>query len=375
MARVTPHTLFQAATLSEPVSTVGALWLVQQGKLSLDADVNGELRGWHLPDDSLTSKQKVTLRRLLGRNAGINVPNFPGYTRDGPLPTIEQTLDGMPPAVMGPVRVTIEPGTACIYSSGALAIVGHLIRDASGQSFEDFMREHVLIPAGMTESTFLQDLPAAYARHAATGTDRTGRALPGKWWLFPELAADGLWTTPTDLAKFALEIARSTRDSANHILSRASVKEMLTMQCRDHEAVGPPVDVGLGFDLGYEGDPEILWAAGGHGGFEGQLMMNPDAGWGYVAMGNSDNFGEINRAVLQTLSNRYGWGIRSDSSDLLENLTLIRTLRNTAAAMAYYKWAKSTMFAGIHHDVNTLYNFGRQLRTNKEFGNAILFLQ
>ncbi|MGH9811358.1 MAG: serine hydrolase domain-containing protein, partial [Terriglobia bacterium] len=332
---MTPHTLFQAASISKPVTAAGALWLVQQGKLALDTDVNRELTGWRVPDNSFTSDHKVTLRRLLSHNAGVNVPGFDGYARGRPLPTSEQSLDGRPPANNPPVRVTREPGTACSYSGGGFTIVGQMIKDVSRESFEDFMREHVLIPAGMMESTFQQDLPPALAARAATGTDRDGKSLQGKWRLYPELAPDGLWTTPSDLAKFALEIARSAQDSANHILSQATVHEMLTVQCRDDQSGG----TGFGFALGYQNHPDIFFHNGSNAGFQSVLMMDPAGRWGYAAMGNSDNFEDVNRTVLQTLSIRYGWGVESHSRELGENLAIVRALRNTAAAMTYYQWA------------------------------------
>jgi CubicO group peptidase (beta-lactamase class C family) len=368
---VTPHTLFQAASISKPVTAAGALWLVQQGKLSLDGDVNRELTDWRVPDDSFTAQQKVTLRRLLSHNAGVNVHGFDGYARGQPLPNTEQTLDGRPPANNPPVRVTTKPGTACNYSGGGFTIAGLMMKDVSGQSFEDFMREHVLLPAGMTASTFQQDLPPALAARAATGTDRDGKSLPGKWRLYPELAPDGLWTTPSDLAKFALEIARSARDSANHILSQSTVREMLTVQCRDDPSGG----TGLGFGLGYQNHAGIFLHNGSNAGFQAILMMAPDAGWGYAAMGNSDNFEEVDRAVLRTLSIWYGWGVESYSRDLGENLVIVRALRSTAAAMAYYRWAKSTGFIGLRHDVNTLNYFGYDLLGSKQLADAIRVLK
>jgi len=364
---VTPRTLFQAASISKPVTAAGALWLVQHGKLSLDEDVNRLFKSWRIPDDSFTTAQKVTLRRLLSHNAGLNVPGFDGYVYGEPLPNTEQTLDGVPPANNVPVRVTKVPGTVCDYSGGGYAIVGMLIKDASGQSFEDFMREHVLVPAGMTESTFQQDLPQAFAARAATGTDRTGKSLPGKWRLFPELAPDGLWTTPTDLVKFGLEIAHSARDSSKHVLSRSSVREMLTVQCRDD----PDGGTGLGFALGYQKHPAIFFHNGSNAGFQSVLMMDPDAGWGYAAMGNSDNFQSVNRAVFHALSVLYGWGVESHSRDLGENLTIIRALRNTSTALAYYMRARSTGFAGLRHDAKTLNDFGYSLLGDKQFVDAI----
>lgn len=130
----------------------------------------------------------------------------------------------------------------------------------------------------MNESTFQQSLPPTLAARAATCTDYDGKPLPGRWHLFSELAPDGLWTTPTDLARFAIEIALSARGSANHVLSQASVHEMLTVQCHD-DPTGAG-GTGLGFALGYQHRPAIFFHNGSNAGFQSVLMMDPDAGWG-----------------------------------------------------------------------------------------------
>jgi CubicO group peptidase (beta-lactamase class C family) len=370
---VTPHTLFQAASISKPVTAAGVLWLVQHGELSLDEDVNLKLKSWKVPDSQFTSLQKVTLRRIMSHNAGLNVHGFDGYAQGLPLPTTEQTLDGLPPANNPPVRVTVVPGTECNYSGGGYTIAGLLIRDVSAHSFEDFMRRRVLLPAGMKDSTFQQHLPPALAARVATGTHRNGESLPGKWHLYPELAPDGLWSTPTDLAKFAIEISLSEHGSSNRILSQPTVREMLTVQC--HDDPDGPGGTGLGFALGYQHHPEVFFHNGSNDGFESLLMMDPDAGWGYVAMGNSDNFQAVDRPVLQTMAKLNGWDIASHSRDLGENLTIIRALRGVQTALDSYQRAKSTGFAGLRHDANTLNNLGYSLLGEKKFADAIKVFQ
>ncbi|HLJ86631.1 MAG TPA: serine hydrolase [Candidatus Angelobacter sp.] len=370
---VTPGTLFQAASISKPVTAAGLLWLVQHGKLSLDEDVNLKLKSWKVPDNQFTSSQKVTLRRLLSHNAGLNVHGFDGYAQGLPLPTTEQTLDGLPPANNPPIRVTAIPGTECNYSGGGYTIAGLLTRDISGQSFEDFMRQHVLLPAGMMDSTFQQHVPPKLAARVATGTLRNGEPLPDKWHLFPELAPDGLWSTPTDLAKFAIEIALSKHGGANHILFPPTVREMLTVQC--HDDPDGQGGTGLGFALGYQHHPEIFFHNGSNIGFQSILMMDPDAGWGFALMGNSDNFQSVVRPVLQFLARLNGWDILSHSRDLGEDLTIIRALRGVQAALDSYARAKSNAFVGLRHDVNTLNNFGYSLLGEKRFADAIRVFQ
>ncbi len=93
----TVTSVFQAASLSKPVTAMVALRLVQERKLDLDADVNGSLKSWKIPENEFTKTQKVTLRHLLSHSAGLTVPGFLGYASDAPLPTVIQMLDGTPP--------------------------------------------------------------------------------------------------------------------------------------------------------------------------------------------------------------------------------------------------------------------------------------
>ena len=245
---VTANTLFQAGSISKPVAATGALYLVEHGKLSLDENVNQELKTWKVPDNEFTATQKVTLRRLLDHSAGLTVHGFPGYAIGEPLPTLVQIFNGEKPANTAPIRVDFVPGTKSRYSGGGITIEQQLILNATGKSFPQFMHETVLAPIGMTNSTYQQPLPPALAALAASGTRADGKVLPGKWHIYPEMAAAGLWTTPTDLAKFAIEIALSKNGKSNRALSETMTRQMLTPQIDD---------VGLGFFLGMGGIPML----------------------------------------------------------------------------------------------------------------------
>jgi CubicO group peptidase (beta-lactamase class C family) len=197
----TTKTLFQAGSISKPVASAAALYLVAQRKLSLDEDMNQKLISWKVPENEFTKEQKVTLRRLLSHSSGANVESgFGGYDIDEPLPTLKQILKGEKPANNGPIRVDFVPGSRCRYSNGAFAIVQQLLIDVTGKPFPLLMRELVLEKIGMADSTFEQPLPPERAVFATSGTYPDGTTMHGKWHVYPEMAAAGLWTTPTDLA-------------------------------------------------------------------------------------------------------------------------------------------------------------------------------
>jgi CubicO group peptidase (beta-lactamase class C family) len=157
---VTPETLFQAGSISKPVAALGALKMVQDGKLSLDEDVNRKLVSWKIPENEFTKEQKVTLRRLLTHSAGTSVWGFPGYSADTKsLPAVPQILDGSAPANTKAVRVTEAPGTRWSYSGGGFTVMQLLMTDVSGKPLPQLMSDTVLKKLGMKNSTYQQPLP------------------------------------------------------------------------------------------------------------------------------------------------------------------------------------------------------------------------
>ena len=193
---VTPETLFQAASISKPVSALAALHLVEEGKLSLDEDVNAKLKSWRVPENEFTKNQKVTLRRLLTHSAGLTVHGFPGYASDEKVPTIVQMLGGEKPANTPAVRVDTEPGRILRYSGGGFTVMQFLLTDVTGKGFPELLIELVLRPAGMDRSTYQQPLPKDMERSEDTPYLTNGEAVKGGPHRIRR-GRRGLWTTPS----------------------------------------------------------------------------------------------------------------------------------------------------------------------------------
>lgn len=294
---VTPRTLFQAASISKPVAALGALRLVEQGRLVLDEDVNAKLRSWKVPENEFTKTEKVTLRRLLSHTAGLTVHGFGGYQAGTPVPTTVQVLDGAPPANSAAVRADIVPGTIMRYSGGGFTVAQLLMQDAAARPFPELLAELVLKPVGMDDSTYEQPLPEARRAEAASGHRSDGKVLAGRYHTYPEMAAAGLWTTPTDLAKFLLEIERARR-GASSVLSQATAREMTTAQKPGY---------GLGLSLNGLGDAASFGHGGSNEGFKCQMTMFLEGGRGAVIMTNGDRGGFLAAEVLRGIAREYGW--------------------------------------------------------------------
>jgi CubicO group peptidase (beta-lactamase class C family) len=291
-------TLFQAASISKPVSALAALRLVEQGRLTLDADVNAALTSWQVEENGHTATSKVTLRRLLSHNAGLTVHGFRGYAEGEAVPTLVQLLDGSAPANSPRVRPDTVPGAIWRYSGGGSSVAQLLMQDVTGRDFAVLVRELVLAPAGMAHSTFEQPLPASRHGQAAVAHRMSGEPLPGRWHTYPELFAAGLWTTPSDLARLAIEVQRSYAGTSDRILSPAMTREALTMQAGDY---------GLGFGVA-RGDGWTSFSHGGSNqGYRAMLYAFADRGQGAVIMTSGDMGGPLLGELMRAIAEVYGW--------------------------------------------------------------------
>lgn len=294
---VTTETLFQAGSISKPVAAMVALKKVEQGKLTLDENINNKLTSWKLPDNEFTAKKKVTLANLLSHTGGLTVHGFPGYAINEKIPTLQQVLDGAEPANTAPVRVDMEPGTKFRYSGGGTTIAQLAIMDIEKKPFPQIASDTVLKLLNMTNSTYSQPLPNDWRKKAASGHRPDGKLVEGKIHIYPEMQAAGLWTTPTDLAKFAIEVQLSVAGRSNKVLSKEMTEKMVTPFMEE---------VGLGFFVEKHGKALYFGHGGADEGFRAELLVNKDKGYGAVVMANSDN-GQILREVLRGVAREYGW--------------------------------------------------------------------
>jgi len=196
---LTPDSVFQAGSVSKAVTAYAAHRLAAGDRLDLDADVNEVLTSWRLPRVG-EWQPAVTVRDLLAHVAGVSGSWGQGTARDEPVPGLLDVLAGTASAT--PVVMDALPGLAWAYSGGGYQIVAQVIGELTGLAFADAMAELVLGPAGMTASTFRQPLPDSMEPVAARG-HHDGEPVPGGWRNQPDLGAVGLWTTPSDLVRFA----------------------------------------------------------------------------------------------------------------------------------------------------------------------------
>lgn len=293
------RTLFQAGSVSKPVTAVAALQLVERGLIDLDENVNNRLLTWKVPDNEFTDVHPVTLRWLLSHRAGLSAQQVFGHPPGSKRPTLLQILDGLPPSPNPPVRVEKTPGESFAYSNFGYCIVELLLADVAGCSFADLVHDSVLRPLAMNDSTFERPLPERLRGQAAHG--HTSDGVPtADWWLGEEMAAaGGLWATPSDVARFAIEIQSAYAGQSRKVLSPETARAMLTPQR------GGPTGLGV-FVEGSE--PSLRFRHSGTGqGYQCEMVVYPSRGQGAVVMTNSDSGHMLVTEVLGAVASVYGW--------------------------------------------------------------------
>jgi CubicO group peptidase (beta-lactamase class C family) len=301
---VTNETIFQAASISKPFTAMVALHLVETGLLDLDADANDFLRSWKIPKSKYTKvspdgvQPKVTLRGLLSHTAGMGIFGYPGYPSDSELPTLQQVLNGKPPATSKPVRLVQPPGTAFKYSGGGYLVVQQMIEDVTSRPLTILAKEFIFDKLGMESSTFDSKLPQAYLPRAATGHRKTGEPVPGKWHTYPEQAAASLWSTPSDLARLIIEVLKSLKNESNLVLSAEMTRQMLIPQI----GIG-----GVGFNIVIKDGMTRFGHPGWNEGFHNIIIGCPETGQGIIWMTNGENGRRLGREVSRGLAEVVRW--------------------------------------------------------------------
>ena len=302
------ETMFQAASISKPVAAMAVLRAVQDGLFSLDDDINDILQSWTLDSKEFTRARPVTPRTLTSHTSGLGDGfGFPGYDPEQPLPTTVQILDGHELSNVGRVFMEREPMTFYEYSGGGVTVMELALSDVRSRPFVDLMQDGVLTPIGMTRSSYAQPISPQHNKNAARAHDNNGESRGPKWHVYPEHAAAGLWTTPTDLARFMIEVQLSARGESNRVLSQSMVQEMLN-----------PVGVGpyaVGFSVSKYGEGWYFDHGGSNWGFRALVLAHKVKGYGLVIMTNADQGSTVLHEIRRRIQRTYDWDSLASAVD------------------------------------------------------------
>lgn len=296
---VDTNTLFQAGSISKPVAALAALKLVEEGKLDLDADVNNYLKQWTIEDDLLSNNKPLTLRHLLTHTGGLTVHGFPGYPTGSKIPSTAAVLNGE--GNTDKVEIDQEPGSNWRYSGGGYTVMQKMVEDVTGLPFSEYIDNQILSPIGMTSSTYQHVLPDTLKLRASAAYDYEGNMFAEVYNDYPEKAAAGLWTTPTDLAIYMMHL-QAIMAGEKGVLEKSTVEAMFTKHQEDW-GLGPSMS---------EVSTQLVFEHGGKNlGFTNYFKAFVNKGEGMIVMSNGDNGGQINGEVMTAISEYYDLGTDS----------------------------------------------------------------
>lgn len=332
---ISSETVFTGASLSKPVTAIAALNLVEKGILNLDEDVNLKLKEWKIPETKLTKNEKVTLRRLIGHNAGIKNDLWSSYLPKDQVPTLNQMLAGEEPSVEPQVSVIHEPGSKVEYSNSGYSIIQKLLMDVSNEEFNEIIDKLIFDPVGMENSSFKQPIPDKLKQRKAIGY--TEELTPYPYRLFPYQAAGGIWTTPTDLAKFMITLLNDYQKGTNKLIS----KEMAQTIFRKN--IGRYV-----FTLWNWGDDIVFQHYGSNQGFNCFMYGSIDQNQGIIVMTNSDNSFGIFDYIQRAVNSEYQW--EYVKPEILNQITTNISWINPF--LGEYRWrSKQVIFTKENNDL------------------------
>lgn len=298
------NTLFEAGSVSKPVFALTVMRLYEKGVVDLDEDVNTYLKSWQVPKSG-NWQPKITLRQLLSHTAGLTVHGFPGYLPSESLPSLPQILIGEAPANTPAVEVNILPGRTYRYSGGGTTVAQLAIQDLMNKALPDIADQELFQPLDLALSTYQQPLPYELEKMASTAYPYKGQPIYGRFHIYPEMAAAGLWTNPTELATLLIEVQKSIKGKSN-LLKKETVEEMLAPQkVAKH--------IGIGFFLESKGDSARFGHGGWDEGFVTTVTAYKNLGMGAVIMVNSNEGFPIMDEIIRSIAQEYGWPDYVDS--------------------------------------------------------------
>ncbi len=298
--KVTTKTKFQAGSISKPVAALAALKLVDENKINLTDDVNNYLTDWKIPENDFNKVEKVTLEKILTHTAGMTIHGFPGYAQTDSFPTIIQVLNGT--GNTEEVVVDTFPGSIWRYSGGGYTVMEKVVEDVSGLPLEEYMDQHILGPMGLNNSTYEQPINSKKNKNISAAHNGKGELVEGLYHNYPEQAAAGLWTTPSDLARYCIEIQDIYMGRREGLFLKETMERMLTKHKNGW---------GLGPATRWDGDSLMFRHGGANKGFRNSFNAFAKKGDAVIVMTNGDNGMRLINEILLGISIYYDWGMIS----------------------------------------------------------------
>lgn len=307
---VSTQTMFSAGSISKFLLAVTALKMADSGLIDIENPVNNYLTSWKVEENDYTKKTPPTLRMLLSHSAGTSQTSYFGFAPNQPLPSIVDVLSGAKIAESLAVVVNSEPNKEFRYSGGGSMIAQLALMDVSNKNFTTLTQQLIFNKLGMQNSTFEQPLPNNFLKKSSWAYSNASW-FKGMPYIYPQQAAAGLYTTPTDLAKFLIDVQLSFMGKGK-ILTQAITQKMLKAQQNVSDGAYKE-QIGIGPFLIQRTDNSdsagiYFEFTGVNAGFLAYSIASVTGGNGVVIMLNSgDDVNGLGKEIRRAVAKTYNW--------------------------------------------------------------------
>lgn len=310
---ITPTTAFSTASISKPVTALLCLLLDAEGRIDIEAPVARSLTRWQLPQSEFPGAADVTWRQLMTHTAGTSQHGFADYYEGDDLPTLVDSLEGRLPRYDRPIEFEFAPGTDWQYSGGGYVILQVALEDELGVPLEQLARQRIFAPLGMDHTTMVQPGEPGFPSDVAMVHDDAGALIRTGLPITPQVSASGMWSTPTDLATFAIAIQQGLRGKTVGPITPDIARAMTDIISLEYVGgMGTPFFRGFGL-----GNTDWFRHDGSNTGVNSDLFASMEGGYGFVLMGNGDddNTGPVFAQLRREIIGSMGWRDRHPIAD------------------------------------------------------------
>ena len=294
------NTLFRMGSVSKLFVWTAVMQLAEQGKLSLDADINSYL-DFKIP---ATYPQPITMKNLMSHTAGFEDNGYKMYRlQPDELIPLSQYIKTQIPARVYP------PGKVAAYSNYGASLAGYIVERISGLPFAETIEKTIFSPLGMSHSSFRQPLPADLTSDMSYGYNFfQDQYLKCGFEYVRDYPAGGMTSTAVDMAQFMLAQLQNGQLGAERILSEKTTQQMQSqLFSPDPRLPG----MAYGFMEDDLNGHRLLVHAGDTTFFSDGLYLIPDQNLGLFIATNAPG-GDIARNMLiQNFMDRYYPAVRN----------------------------------------------------------------
>ncbi|WP_404985368.1 serine hydrolase domain-containing protein [Chryseobacterium sp. M5] len=304
--KINENTAFSTASISKPITALLCFILEEKGLINLNEPIDKSLKRWHLPKSKFTENNTPTWKQFLNHTAGTTQSGFEDHYEGEKIPTLEESLLGKIPRYDREIEFTFEPGTDWQYSGGGYTIIQMALEDTFNKPIAELAKEYIFSPLGLKNTTMIQPNEKGFLTNIASVHDKDGKVIKTGLSITPQVGASGLWSTPTDLAKIAIEMQNALRNKNNKVISHNVAKKVTAVTALKNAVGG--WSYGWQKSFGYN-NYDWFTCNGSNTGVGGTVMgtMKDGNGFAFLANGEKPNRFPVMGATQKTILSVMNW--------------------------------------------------------------------